>query len=68
MPADKTALMVLRRLDRLKKQRKTWESHWQEIADYMRPRKADITKKSQTPGNKRSELIFDGAARIAVHD
>ena len=62
MPADKTALMVLRRLDRLKKQRKTWESHWQEIADYMRPRKADITKKSQTPGNKRSELIFDGTA------
>ena len=62
MAADKTALMVLRRLDRLKKQRKTWESHWQEIADYMRPRKADITKKSQTPGNKRSELIFDGTA------
>ncbi len=62
MAADKTALMVLRRLDRLKKQRKTWESHWQEIADYMRPRKADITKKQQTPGNKRSELIFDGTA------
>ena len=62
MAADKTALMLLRRMDRLKNQRKTWESHWQEIADYMRPRKADITKKQQTPGNKRSELIFDGTA------
>ena len=60
--ADKTAHLLLRRLDRLRNQRKTWESHWQEIADYMRPRKADITKKQQTPGNKRTELIFDGTA------
>jgi len=60
--ADKTAHMLIRRLDRLRNQRKTWESHWQEIADYMRPRKADITKKQQTPGNKRTELIFDGTA------
>ena len=62
MPADKTAVALMRRLDRLAEQRSTWESHWQEIADYMRPRKADITKKSQTPGAKRSELIFDGTA------
>ena len=62
MPADKTAVALMRRLERLAEQRSTWESHWQEIADYMRPRKADITKKSQTPGAKRSELIFDGTA------
>ena len=62
MPADKTAVTLMRRLDRLQEQRSTWESHWQEIADFMRPRKADITKKSQTPGAKRSELIFDGTA------
>ena len=62
MAADKTAHTLLRRLDRLAQQRSQWESHWQEIADYMRPRKADITKKSQTPGNKRTELIFDGTA------
>ena len=62
MPADKTAVTLMRRLDRLQEQRSTWEAHWQEIADFMRPRKADITKKSQTPGAKRSELIFDGTA------
>ena len=62
MAADKTAHTLLRRLERLRDQRSQWESHWQEIADYMRPRKADITKKSQTPGNKRTELIFDGTA------
>jgi len=52
----------MRRLERLQEQRSTWEAHWQEIADFMRPRKADITKKSQTPGAKRSELIYDGTA------
>ena len=62
MPADKTAVTLMRRLDRLQEQRSTWEAHWQEIADFMRPRKADITKKSQTPGAKRSELIYDGTA------
>ena len=62
MPADKTAVTLMRRLDRLQEQRSTWEAHWQEITDFMRPRKADITKKSQTPGAKRSELIFDGTA------
>lgn len=62
MAADKTAHTLIRRMDRLADQRSQWESHWQEIADYMRPRKADITKKSQTPGNKRTELIFDGTA------
>ena len=60
--ADKAALDILRRLERLKKQRTTWESHWQEIADFMRPRKADITKTQQTPGNKRTEKIYDGTA------
>ena len=62
MPADKTAVTLMRRLERLQEQRSTWEAHWQEIADFMRPRKADITKKSQTPGAKRSELIYDGTA------
>mgnify|MGYP002525615120 FL=1 len=62
MPADKTAVTLMRRLYRLQEQRSTWEAHWQEMADFMRPRKAEITKKSQTPGAKRSELIFDGTA------
>ena len=35
---------LLKRFDRLKAQRQNWESHWQEVADYMMPRKADVTK------------------------
>jgi hypothetical protein len=54
--------MLLRRMSRLQTQRSTWESHWQELADYMRPRKADIVQTSRTPGKKRTEQIFDGTA------
>jgi len=45
----------------LYQQRQVWESHWQEIADFVVPRKADVTKK-RTDGDKRSELIFDSTA------
>jgi hypothetical protein len=59
--ADQLAHGLLKRYQTLENQRYNWESHWQEIADYVVPRKADITKK-RTPGDKRTELIFDGTA------
>jgi len=52
---------ILRQLGSLQSQREVWESHWQEIADYVVPRKADVTKK-RTSGDKRTELIFDSTA------
>ena len=54
-----------RRYKTLQSQRSNWEKHWQELADYMLPRKADITKK-RTQGDKRTELIYDGTAVHAV--
>ena len=54
-----------RRYKTLQTQRSNWEQHWQQLADYMLPRKADIVKK-RTPGDKRTELIFDGTAIHAV--
>lgn len=54
-----------RRYKTLQTQRSNWESHWQQLADYMLPRKADITKKRQQ-GDKRTELLFDGTAIHAV--
>ena len=56
---------LLKRYDRLKSQRQNWESHWQEVADYMMPRKADVTK-SRSKGDKRTELIFDSSPLQAV--
>ena len=58
---DKRAAALMKRFASLQNQRKNWESHWQEVADYIVPRKADITKK-RTSGDKRTELIFDGTA------
>ena len=59
------AKKLLSRFDRLKTQRQNWESHWQEVADYMQPRKADVTK-TRSKGDKRTELIFDSSPMQAV--
>ena len=56
---------LLKRFGKLVTQRQTWESHWQEVSDYMMPRKADVTKR-RSPGDKRSELIFDSSPLHAV--
>jgi len=56
---------LLKRFGKLVTQRQTWESHWQEVSDYMMPRKADVTKK-RSQGDKRSELIFDSSPLHAV--
>ena len=58
---DEQAVMLLRRLDTLATQRKTWENHWQEIGDYIVPRKSDVSI-TRTPGDKRMEKIFDSTA------
>ena len=44
--------------------RGTWEDHWQEILDYVMPRKADIVTK-RTKGEKRAEVLFDSTAITA---
>jgi len=56
---------LLKRFDRLKSKRQNWETHWQEVADYMQPRKADVTK-TRSKGDKRTELIFDSSPLQAV--
>jgi hypothetical protein len=56
---------LLRRFNKLKSQRQNWESHWQEVADYMMPRKADVTK-TRSKGDKRTELIFDSSPLHAL--
>jgi len=61
MSIDKQAVTLLKRFSSLQQQRSNWESHWQDIADFIVPRKADITKK-RTAGDKRTELIYDGTA------
>ena len=56
---------LLARFDKLQGQRQNWETHWQEVADYMQPRKADVTK-TRARGDKRNEMIFDSSPIQAV--
>ena len=65
MAQSEKAKILLSRFDRLKTQRQNWESHWQEVADYMQPRKADVTK-TRSKGDKRTELIFDSSPLQSV--
>jgi hypothetical protein len=56
---------LISRFDRLSGRRQNWETHWQEVADYMLPRKADITKR-RSRGDKRMEKIFDSSPLQAL--
>jgi len=59
MAAEDLAVVLLKRLDKLKVQRSTWEQHWQEIGEYIIPRKADVTK-TRSSGDKRMDNVYDG--------
>ena len=52
-------------LSRLQEKRSNWESHWQEVADLMLPRKAEITKE-RARGDKRHTQIFDATSVHAL--
>jgi hypothetical protein len=56
---------ILQRLSTLKTQREPWESNWQDITDYVLPRRSfwDI---DSTPGKKPSVKIYDGSALEAL--
>ena len=56
---------LIKRFDYIQQQRDNWDTHYQELGDYMLPRKADIVKK-RSRGEKRMEQIYDGTALQAV--
>jgi len=56
---------LIKRFDYITMQRDNWDTHYQELSDYMLPRKSDIVKK-RSKGEKRTELIYDGTALQAV--
>lgn len=49
---------LIRRAEELRLRRVSWESHWQELADVVLPRRADIVART-TPGGKRTQRLFD---------
>lgn len=54
----RTPEQICKILETLKSERSTWEPHWQEIGDYIIPRKNDINN-FKAPGQKRNLQLFD---------
>ena len=65
--ADDLAKDIIRRQERLKAERGVVGSHWQEIAELVHPMRADFVG-PRTPGEKRSQKIFDGTAGLAAQN
>lgn len=56
-----TANEIVTRYDALKTDRATWETHWQDVADFLMPYKNSITK-TQHPGQRRNDNITNDTA------
>ena len=63
---------IIRRFEQLKGERSVWEQHWQEISDYVIPRRGDFIGSpagltaGRSGGAKRTEQIFDATAPWAL--
>ena len=55
---------IKKRCSALESDRATWEDHWQDILDYVMPRKADVTF-VRAKGTKRTEVLYDSTAITA---
>lgn len=64
MAKSKTDLAeyLIARNSALKNEQATWLTLWQEIGDYVMPRKAEILTKQSSPGSQRNSVIFDSTA------
>lgn len=56
---------VIKRVGDLKGERGLWESHWQDLADYIIPRKNEIVTKNVAKGRKKGEFLFDNTAMVS---
>jgi len=46
----------------LKAERAPWDAFWQEVGDYVMPRKADIMEQVSVPGTAKQQALFDSTA------
>jgi hypothetical protein len=55
---------MLKTFDDLKSLRGTWENHWQEVSEYVIPRKSDVTVEfSRGQKRHRTQILFDTTAQ-----
>ena len=49
---------IIKKVERLKGARVNWDNHWQEIAEFMLPRK-DTILRQRSPGEQRHQFLLD---------
>lgn len=59
---------LCKRSDKLQEDVRVWESHWQDLADYLLPRKATITREvtKASQGDKRTLILYDGTGQQSL--
>lgn len=53
---------IIKRYQRLKGERTTWETHWQDLADFILPKKDQVVQRSTVAGEKKYRHILDNSA------
>lgn len=57
---------IMRDYEQMQSDRGVWEEHWREIAERVLPRQNWFAASDKTPGEKRTEKIFDATAGLAL--
>ena len=63
---DSRADEVIREQEQMAGDRGVWEQHWREIAERVLPRENWFQASDKTPGEKRTEKVFDATAGLAL--
>lgn len=63
---DARADQCVREQEQLAATRSTFEMHWREVAERVRPTQNLFQQQERTPGDKRNERVFDSTAPLAL--
>ena len=58
MISPEQVIHLVKRKNKLKAQRGTWESHWQDLTNFVLPNESDFNLK-RSKGDKRTTLVYD---------
>ncbi len=61
----KTPKQICQQFAVVKQERTVWETHWQDLADYIIPRKNEITTKNEVKGRKKGVDLYDNTAMVS---
>lgn len=63
---DDSVRHIIDEQGRMEAARSNFDSHWQEVAERVDPSGAYFTTRDRTPGEKRTEKLFDSTASISL--